>query len=138
MMRLRFRSLIPAPMRLLAPMLFLAIQANADDSARTFHVEIRVLVQTTVIATPRMIVAEGAEASVSRANGEPLEVALTIHSDGRDHANVSAAVQTEAGSLAEDRKLVLGEWTTIAQGVVGLDLRIKAAESPASAGLRGR
>jgi hypothetical protein len=101
-----------------------AVPADDAESADRFMVELRVMTDGTTTSAPRMVVTEGEAASVGQAGGDGVAVGLAITSSGPGTARVLAEVVTPVGTLAPDQVVRLGEWTSVTQGRVGLELRV--------------
>jgi hypothetical protein len=82
----------------------------------TFHVDMRIVENGVELATPRMLVKEGSEASISLAGENSVAIGLIVNRQSENEAYVLAEVKTPESQISPELLIQTGEWASVSVG----------------------
>lgn len=106
--------------------LFLLIAApGALGESPDLWVDMSIKDAAVEIASPRVLVEDGAEASVSVSGEQPVAVNLVVRSTSADQAHIRAEVKTSGRDFSPELVVRKGEWARVSAGSLELDIRVE-------------
>ena len=110
--------------------LLLALSSGAMADSPDFLVEMKILESGEEIAAPRMMIAEGVEASTSLSGEDSVAVGLVVNSSNEGEAHVLAEVEANGSSLSPEILVNKGSWAAVSVG--SLEFQIRVQDLPAN------
>ena len=106
--------------------LFLLIAApGAFGESPDLWVDMSIKDAAVEIASPRVLVEDGAEASVSVSGEHPVAVNLVVRSTSADQAHIRAEVKTSGRDFSPELVVRKGEWARVSAGSLELEIRVE-------------
>jgi hypothetical protein len=90
-----------------------------------FLVDMKILQDGAELATPSMLIKEGADASMSLAGDQPVALALTVTSAGESDAHILAEVETALGQMSPELLMRKDQWGSISTGGLEFHIRVQ-------------
>ena len=103
--------------------LFASLSGVSDTSE--FLVEMKIIDSGVELATPRMLVREGSEASMSLSGENGVAVGLLVNSASETEAHVMAEVESGDQSISPELLIQKGEWASISIGELEFHVRVQ-------------
>lgn len=104
---------------------FLVASLNAVGDASDFLVEMKIIDAGVKVATPRMLVKEGSEASMSRSGENSVAVGLVVNSSSESEAHIMAEVESGTNSISPELLVKKGEWASVSVGELEFHIRVQ-------------
>jgi hypothetical protein len=103
--------------------LFASLSAVSDTSE--FLVEMKIIDAGVEMATPRMLVREGSEASMALPGENGVAVGLLVNGASETQAHVMAEVESGGHSLSPELLIQKGEWASVSVGELEFHIRVQ-------------
>ena len=104
---------------------FLLASFGAISASPDFMVEMKIIDSGTEIATPQMLVKEGAAASVTLSGKGGVAVGLIVTSSGANEAHITAEVESDGHSMSPELLVRKGEWASVSVGELEFHLLVE-------------
>jgi hypothetical protein len=115
-----------------ALLILMAASLPALSESKLFLVDMKIVEDGVELATPRMVVKEGADASMSFTGEDPLTLGLIVNGAGDGEAHVLAEVETERGQMSPELLMQKDQWGSASTG--GLEFHIRVQDRAADEG----
>ncbi len=94
----------------------LSVPLFAAAKSPDFDVNMRIVENGVELATPRMLVAAGTDASMSMSGEKSLSIGLVVNSPNEGQVHVAATIETSANTMTPAIITNKGEWASISNG----------------------
>lgn len=105
--------------------IFLFASLNAVSDTAEFLVEMKIIDAGVEMGTPRMLVKEGSEASMSISGENGVAVGLVVNSSSETEAHVMAEVESGPNSISPELLVNKGEWASVSVGELEFHVRVQ-------------
>jgi hypothetical protein len=123
---MKYTTTIPLALSIL----LLASLSGAVADSPDFLIEMKILESGEEIAAPRMMIAEGVEASTSLSGEDSVVVGLVVNSSSEGEAHVLAEVEANGSSLSPEILVNKGSWASVSVG--SLEFQVRVQDLPAN------
>lgn len=106
------------------PALLLAAFGVASDTP-DFLIEMKIIDSGTEMATPRMTVKEGEEASMSLSAKNAVSVALIVNSSSEHEVHVIAEISSGDNKMSPELWVRKREWASVSVGDLAFHVRVE-------------
>jgi len=104
-------------------LLFLSTGALSDSP--DFLVEMKIIDSGAEIATPRMMVKEGSEASMSLSGENAVSVGIVVNGHNENEAHVMAEVESGGKTMSPELLIQKGQWASVSVGELEFHIRVE-------------
>jgi len=104
--------------------LLLASYAAASDLP-DFLIEMKIIDSGTEIATPSMMIKEGAEGSLSISGENSVAVGLVVNSANENEAHIIAEVESGQNTMSPELLVKKGQWASVSVGELDFHVRVE-------------
>lgn len=103
----------------------LLASCTACGDSPDFLVEMKIIESGTEIATPRMMVKEDSEASLSISGENSVAVGLIVNSANEHEAHVIAEIESAEHTMSPELLVKKGQWASVSVGELEFHLRVE-------------
>ncbi|WP_376693082.1 hypothetical protein [Wenzhouxiangella sp. EGI_FJ10409] len=103
--------------------LFLAFYATADSP--DFLVEMRIMESGTEVASPQIMIKEGAEGSLSTSGESGVALGLVVNEVSEQEVHVMAEVESGQSAMSPELLIRTGQWASVSSGDMEFHLRVE-------------
>lgn len=104
--------------------LLLSSYAVGSDSP-DFLIEMKIIDSGTEVATPSMMIKQGAEASLSISGKNSVAVGLVVNSANENEAHIIAEVESGQNTMSPELLVRKGQWTSVSVGELEFHVRVE-------------
>ncbi|NBD95730.1 MAG: hypothetical protein GVY11_04545 [Gammaproteobacteria bacterium] len=108
-----------------ALLILMAASLPALGDSKMFLVDMKILQDGAELATPSMLIKEGADASMSLTGEQPVALALTVTGAGESDAHILAEVETALGQMSPELLMRKDQWGSVSTGGLEFHIRVQ-------------
>lgn len=112
-------------MRVAILSVLLLLSCGALGDSPDFLVDMKIIDSGEEIATPRMMVKEGSEASVSLSGDNAVAVGIIVNGQNENEAHVMAEVESGGKTMSPELLIQRGQWASVSVGELEFHVRVE-------------
>lgn len=94
--------------------MILSLFTFAYAATPDYKVSMRVVENGEELASPSMLIEEGADASISLAGDHPVSIGLVVTEQGSDEFHLHTEIETSSNEISPELLVRQGEWASVA------------------------
>jgi len=106
-------------------LILLAASLPALSDSKLFLVDMKIVDDGVQLATPRMVMKEGADASMSLTGADAVAIGVIVNESEAGEAHILAEVETAGGQMSPELLTQKDQWSSVSTGKLEFHIRVQ-------------